>query len=79
MKEELNAMETNNTWIVMPLPATKYTFSCKWVYKIKYKADGFIERYKACLVAKEYTQQGLDFFDTFSRLQSLSLSKFFLL
>ncbi|XP_068636011.1 uncharacterized protein [Aristolochia californica] len=42
-------------------------FGCKWVYKLKHKPDGIIERYKARLVAKGYNQtHGLDYFETFS-------------
>ncbi|KAL4027854.1 hypothetical protein IC575_011044 [Cucumis melo] len=67
MKAELEAMETNQTWSIVPLPKGKNSIGCRWVYKIKHKVDGSIERYKARLVAKGYTQQeGLDYFETFS-------------
>lgn len=37
------------------------------MYRVKYKADGTVDRYKACLVTKGYNQQeGMDFIDTFS-------------
>lgn len=36
------------------------------IYKIKYQSNGSVKRQKACLVAKGYTQQGLDYFDTSS-------------
>ena len=66
MKAELDAMEDNKTWSVVPLPKRKHSIGCKWVYKIKYHADGTIERYMARLVAKGYNQQeGVDFLDTF--------------
>jgi len=48
------------------LPSGKTAIGCKWVYKVKHKADGTIERHKARLVAKGYTQlEGMDFLDTF--------------
>nr|XP_033515355.1 uncharacterized mitochondrial protein AtMg00820-like [Nicotiana tomentosiformis] len=52
MHQELTALKDNGTWTLVDLPAGKVPIGCKWVFKIKYRADGEIERYKARLVAK---------------------------
>ena len=52
MKNEIKALEDNGTWEMVTLPKDKRAIGCKWVYKIKYNADGSVERYKARLVAK---------------------------
>nr|GEW28365.1 retrovirus-related Pol polyprotein from transposon TNT 1-94 [Tanacetum cinerariifolium] len=44
---ELEALEQNKTWMIEKLPSNKKALGCKWVYKIKYKSDGTIERFKA--------------------------------
>ncbi|KAL0402464.1 UNVERIFIED_CONTAM: Retrovirus-related Pol polyprotein from transposon RE1 [Sesamum latifolium] len=47
ISQELSALEKNNTWEVVDLPRGKKAIGCKWVYKIKLKADGSIDRYTA--------------------------------
>ena len=56
MDVEIEALNKNNTWELVTLPIGKKPVGCKWVYTIKYQADGTIERYKARLVAKGFTQ-----------------------
>ncbi|XP_071678452.1 uncharacterized mitochondrial protein AtMg00810-like [Lolium perenne] len=52
MEEEYNALIENKTWHLVPPSKNKNLIDCKWVYRIKKKADGSINRYKAQLVAK---------------------------
>lgn len=61
MNTEIEQLVLTGTWSVVYLPPGKHHVSCRWVYKIKYNADGTMERYKARLVANGYTQQeGVD-------------------
>ena len=54
MKYEIESIDKNNTWILVPLPKHAKAISLKWLYKIKRNMDGTISRYKARLVAKGY-------------------------
>jgi len=66
MEFELNAFMENHTWDIVPLPPHQKLIGCKLVYKIKFKADGSIERYKACLVVKGFTQrEDFNYHETF--------------
>ena len=72
MKEELDAMEANHTWSMVSIPPGKHSIGYRWIYKVKYKSDGIVDRYKARLVAKGYTkQEGIDFIETFSPVAKL--------
>lgn len=67
MDVEHQALLKNRTWHLVPAPKGKNIIGCKWVYKVKRKADGTIDRYKARLVAKGYKQRyEIDYEDTFS-------------
>jgi hypothetical protein len=67
MDEEYHALITNQTWHLIPSTHGQNVIDCKWVYKVKRKADGTVDRYKACLVAKGFKQQyGIDYEETFS-------------
>ena len=70
MSKELDTLHKNHTWDMVDLPPGQYLVDCRWVYKIKVKADGFVERYKAHLVVK-----GIDYEETFALVARLTFVK----
>jgi len=67
MNSEYDALLRNKTWHLVPPQPGRNIIDCKWIYKVKQKPDGSIDRYKARLVAKGFKQRyGLDYEDTFS-------------
>ena len=69
MDDEIQSLKENGTWEEVDPPAGRRIVDSKWVYKIKQKADGSIERYKARVVAKGFSQQfGSDYEETFARV-----------
>lgn len=72
MKEEMAALEENLTWSLVKLPKGRRTVSNRWVYRAKRGPDGKVERYKARLVCRGFSQQrGIDFNETFSPVAHL--------
>jgi hypothetical protein len=60
MDHELTTLEKAGTWETVLRPPNKNIVGSKWVYRIKHKADGSIEKYKAHLVARGFTQVYVD-------------------
>jgi hypothetical protein len=65
--KELASHKENETWKMVPTPQGKNIVGCKWVFKIKRNPDGSIDKYKARLVARGFTQrEGVDYDETFA-------------
>jgi hypothetical protein len=72
MNEELDQIEKNNTWELVPRPTDKNVIGSKWVFKNKMNEKGQIVMNRARLVCKGYSQiEGLDFYETFAPVEIL--------
>ena len=67
MVDEMASLHKNEAWDLVELPAGRKPIGSKWMFKKKTNAEGKVEKYKAWLVAKGYSQvPGIDFGDIFS-------------
>ena len=65
----MSALENNKTWEIVERPKEKNIVDCKWIFTLKYKADGSLERHKARLVAQTY---GVDYQETFAPVAKMN-------
>ena len=67
MKDEVKALQDNETWNLVRPPKDRDVIRGKWVYKVKLGPSGQVDKYKARYVAKGFKQvEGLDYFETFA-------------
>nr|GEZ33884.1 hypothetical protein [Tanacetum cinerariifolium] len=69
---EIQSMIDNMVWVLVDLPPGCKTVRSKWIFKKKTNMDGIVHTYKACLVAKGYTQlYGVDYEEMFSPITNI--------
>ena len=73
MNKEMHAQCKNGTWDLVPESPQKKANDCKWIYKVKYNANGSVNRYKARLIAKGYAQTHcVNYEETFAPLAKMT-------
>ncbi|KAA3466654.1 Retrovirus-related Pol polyprotein from transposon TNT 1-94 [Gossypium australe] len=73
LKDEITVIKKNETWELVDRPVRKKVIEVKWVFKTKMNPGGPVNRYKARLVVKGFSQQyGVGFTKTFALVASSS-------
>ena len=79
MVEEMVALDKNEAWDLVEFPMGINPIGNKWVFKKKLNVEGKVDKYKAQLVEKGYSQvEGIDFGEIFSLVAKLTYIRFFL-
>ena len=73
MVDEMETIYDNGIWKLVPLPPSKSIVGCRSFFTMKYHPDSSVERYKARLVDKGYTQTyGIDYAEMFSHVAKIA-------
>jgi hypothetical protein len=79
IEKEISALELNGTWKETVPPKGSNIVTSKWVFTVKTGVDGTIERFKARLVARGFTQEyGVDYEETFAPTVRMDTLRLFL-
>eukprot|EP00253_Pinus_taeda_P018946 PITA_18946 len=73
MNEEYLSLLENDTWDLVPLPKGRKLVRCEWVYRTKFGPDGKVDKHKAHLVSKRFSQvEGIDYTKSFSHVAKMN-------
>ena len=79
MDEEMDSLDKNEAWNLFQLSSRRKSIGRKWLFKKKLNAEGKVDKYKSCLVAKAYSKvEGIDFGEIFSPIEKLTYIRFLL-
>jgi hypothetical protein len=71
--EEYASVMKNDVWEVVPRPESKKVVGSKWIYMVQHAANGSVDKYKSCFVAKGFSQrEGVDYEETFAPMARYS-------
>ena len=71
MEEEMEQIEKNKTWSLVPRPKDKNVIGTKWAFRNKLDENGEVKRNKERLVCKGYAQERIDYGETFTSIAKL--------
>ncbi|KAL0407972.1 UNVERIFIED_CONTAM: Retrovirus-related Pol polyprotein from transposon RE1 [Sesamum radiatum] len=57
MDEKMSALILRGTWELVDVPPNANVVACRWVFTLKFRADGTLKRYKARLFVKSFTKK----------------------